>query len=158
MSTDPFEDPASSVSIEYPPLLGALLMFEVLYYEDHLPTRFTEPGEKNPAVRVNLTVVDGPKAGEVFTDTVIFPKQLIGQLRSRIGKRVLGRLAQGDAQAGKSRPWILNPATDADKQAAARLLTGASSSGTSQTPSAASTQHSSVQESLPVSQGSEPPF
>ena len=47
-------------------------------------------------------------------DTLVFPKLLQSQLRSQIGKKVLGRLGQGSAKPGQSAPWLLNEASADD--------------------------------------------
>lgn len=113
-----FADPASPSGINYGDLQGALLMFEVMGVEDHVPTAYTKAGEKNPAVRANLTVLDGTQQATVLEDCLVFPKVLQGQLRSRVGQLVLGRLGQGVAKAGQSAPWKLEPASDEDKRKA----------------------------------------
>ena len=152
MSTDPFADPASPAAIEYPDLAGSLLMVEVLSYEDHVPTVYTKPGERNPAIRANVTVIDGREAGRIYEDALIFPKLLQGQLRSRIGRTVLGRLVQGEAKAGQSPPWKLNPATDADKSTARGAL-ARTTVGQTAAPSMGGTAAPPPQQQLP-----EPPF
>jgi len=110
-----FADPASPSGINYQELQGSLLMFEVLGVEEHVPTAYTKAGEKNPAVRANVTILDGPQGGSTLEDCLVFPKVLQGQIRSRVGQLVLGRLGQGVAKAGQSAPWKLEPATAADK-------------------------------------------
>jgi hypothetical protein len=117
-----FADPAAPTGIEFKDHQGALLMFEVLGVEDHVPTSVTKPGEKSPAVRANVTVLDGTNAGGVFDDALVFPKVLQGQLRSRVGQLVLGRLTLGLAKPGQSAPWKLEPATDQDKAKAEEYL------------------------------------
>ena len=145
MTNSPFEDPATSSNIEYQPLLGSLLMFEVIAHEEHIQTVFTPPGQKNPAVRVNMSVIDGPQAGKQFDDGLIFPKRLQAQLRPQVGKVVLGRLAQGEAKAGQNRPWLLQAATEEDKAKAADFL-NRQRAGSFAAPSSA------------PSQSSQPPF
>lgn len=122
-----FADPASPSGIDYKELQGSLLLFEVTGLEDHIPTSVTKPGEKSPAVRVNLTVLDGPQAGTSLADSLVFPKVLQGQLRSRVNQMVLGRLAQGDARPGQSAPWKLSPASPEDKRKAEEFLARQSS-------------------------------
>lgn len=117
-----FADPASPSSVDYQELKGSLLMFEVIGLEDHIPTSVSKPGEKSTAVRVNLTVLDGSQAGTRADDSLVFPKVLQGQLRSRVGQLVLGRLTQGQAKPGQSAPWKLDPATEADKAKAEQFL------------------------------------
>jgi hypothetical protein len=121
MPDSPFDDPASFTSIDYHAQLGRLLLFQVLGVEQ-VHTVLDAPGETSTAVRVNLTVVDGPEAGTVIPDALVFPKVLVGQLRSRTGRMVLGRLGQGEQRPGLNRSWVLNPATDADKATAEAAL------------------------------------
>lgn len=115
-----FADPASASGVAWSDLQGKLLMFEVLGVEEHVPTVHTRPGEKNPAVRANLQVLDG--GGETYDDTLVFPKVLQSQLRSKVGQLVLGRLGQGAAKPGQSAPWKLEPATASDRQTAEEHL------------------------------------
>jgi hypothetical protein len=67
-------------------------------------------------------VLDGARKGETFTDALIFPRVLIGSLRGAIGEMVIGRLGKGRPQPGKNPAWILEAATDADKQVGERYL------------------------------------
>lgn len=110
-NTDPFEAPATAVGIDYKELNGALLLFSVTSVETGVVTSL---GEKD-AVRCNVAVLDGPQAGQTYDDTLIFPRVLIGQLRSRVGGMVLGRLGQGAAKPGQNPPWKLAEPTDDDK-------------------------------------------
>jgi hypothetical protein len=126
--TQPFADPAQPSSIDYTQLQGSLLMIEVTGHEDHIPTVFSQPGERNPAMRCNITVLDGHQAGKAYEDALVFPKVLIGQLRSRVGKLVLGRLGQGEAKTGQTAPWKLEPATAQDRAAAEQFMARAASS------------------------------
>jgi len=119
----PFATPAQpSEGLDLQGLRGSLLLLKVLFLEDHIPTVHTKPGEKSPAIRADVTVLDGPQAGKEYPDTLIFPKVLQSQLRSRIGQLVLGRLGQGQAKPGQTAPWKLDPATHADEQAAESWL------------------------------------
>lgn len=112
---DPFEDPVTATPLPYSELQGSLLLFRVLSYEEHVPTSFTEPGTKSPAIRANVTALDGPRAGENYVEVLVFPKKLQAQLRGRVGKMVLGRLGQGEARKGQNAPWELIAATPQDK-------------------------------------------
>lgn len=128
--TDPFAPPAApSSGLDFAQLKGSLLLLEVLALEDHVPTVHTRPGEKSPAIRANVTVLDGAAAGEQYEDALIFPKVLQSQLRSRVGKMVLGRLGQGTAKPGQSAPWRLDAATPADEQVARQHLQATPASG-----------------------------
>lgn len=112
--TDEFSAPASAVGVTWADLKGTLLLFTVKAVESDVQTSF---GIANP-VRADLVVLDGPDAGETYEDTLVFPKALIGQLKSKVGGKVLGRLGQGSAKPGQSAPWLLTDATEEDKKAA----------------------------------------
>jgi hypothetical protein len=116
--SNPFSNPSSPADGFKPAdHLEGLLMLRVLAFEEHVPTVHTEPGEKTPAIRVNVAVLDGATAGQEFEDTLIFNKVIIGQLRARVGELVLGRLTRGEAKPGKSAPYIIKDATPADIEA-----------------------------------------
>jgi hypothetical protein len=110
--SNPFAAPAASAGITWADLDGLLLLIEPLSEETGIPTVHGEA----KAVRANVTVLDGPNAGERHDDTLIFPKILQSQVRPKIGEKVLGRLAQGNKKPGQSAPWILQEATPADVQ------------------------------------------
>ena len=110
--TDPFASPGSTSGIDYASLNGRLLLIQPHSLEASVKTSL---GDKE-AIRADVVVLDGPDAGTEHVDTLIFPRVLIGQLRSRIGQKVLGRMSQGTAKPGQNAPWLLQEATDADKQ------------------------------------------
>lgn len=113
MTTDPFATPGTaSGGIDWESVKGALLLIEPAGVETGIKTTF---GEKD-AIRAGIVVLDGTQAGEEFPDCLIFPGVLIGQLRSRVGQKVLGRLSQGVAKPGQKPPWLLEDPTDADRQ------------------------------------------
>jgi hypothetical protein len=113
-----FADPASAASLDLKTLLGNLLLVEPHEVATGIPT-VHGPSD---AIRADVTVLDGPTAGAVATDTLIWPKVLISQLRSRVGQMVLGRLGQGVAKPGQSAPWTLIAATEQDKATAGAYL------------------------------------
>lgn len=110
--TNPFADPASATGVQWEDLNGALLLITPHKLEEDVNTSF---GAKD-AIRADVVVLDGPKAGEENADVLVFPSVLIGQLRSQLGKKVIGRLGQGNAKPGQKPPWKLTEATEADKQ------------------------------------------
>lgn len=118
MSTDEFTSPATATGVKWADLKGALLLFDVTGYEPEIHTAFGE----SSAVRADLSVIDGPQSGEEYKETLVFPKGLQGQLRPRIGSKVLGRLGQGQAKSGQSAPWLLQEATETDKKTAREYL------------------------------------
>lgn len=119
--TDEFAKPAAPGGdpLDLHALLGSLLVFEVTEDIDHIQTAFTEPGQKTSAVRADVYVIDGPHSGMTRKDALVFPRVLQGQLRPSIGRKVLGRIARGEAKKGQSAPWVLQAATDADLAKAA---------------------------------------
>lgn len=80
----------------------------------------TDYGQSN-ATSATVGVVDGPNAGEIYEDTLIFPKLLQSQLKKYIatGQIVIGRMGQAPAKKpGQSPAWKLNDYTEQDAQAA----------------------------------------
>lgn len=101
---------APGEGIKFADHLGALLLLDVLGVETGIKTVHGD----SDAVKANVNVLDGPGAGESYSETLIFPKVLQSQLRSSVGQKVLGRLGQGNAKPGQSAPWLLNEATPED--------------------------------------------
>jgi hypothetical protein len=116
---DPFAAPGSAGSgITLADHKGALLVVDVRSVEVGVVTMHGT----SDAVRCDISVIDGPGAPAEYSDSLIFGKVLIGQLRARVGQKVLGRLGQGAATPGKSPAWILVDATDADKRIGAEWI------------------------------------
>lgn len=113
-----FASPASATGIEWATLLGSLLIIDVTEVVKDINTSM---GVRD-ATRATVTIVDGPTAGTAYTDTLIFPKVLHSQTAPNVGKKVLGRLGQGQAKPGQNPPWMLTEATPADQQTAANFL------------------------------------
>jgi len=109
-----FEKPAAASGIQWAEHKGRLLLVEPHSVESDVQTSL---GPKD-AVRADITVLDGNGAPQEYRDVLIFPRVLIGQTRSMIGKKVLGRLGQGQAKPGQSAPWRIDDPTDADIQIA----------------------------------------
>ena len=106
-----FATPASpGEGIQFKDHLGALVLIDVLGFEEKIKTSFGD----NDAVRANVHVIEGAGAGESYEDTLIFPRLLVSQTKKAIGQKVLGRLGQGNAKPGQSAPWILSEATPED--------------------------------------------
>lgn len=109
--SNPFATPATaSGGIAWADVKGALVLVDVLSVETGINTSFGE----TDAVRANVAVLDGAQKGETYEDTLVFPKVLQSQLKSRVGQKVLGRVSQGQAKPGQSAPWVLAEATEAD--------------------------------------------
>jgi len=110
--SSPFATPGTATGIDFSELLNRLLLIMPIKQEFEVKTNF---GDKDP-IRADVVVLDGPDAGAQYNDALIFPNVLIGQLRSRIGQKVLGRLVQGQAKPGQKPPWRLDEATEADQK------------------------------------------
>jgi len=110
--TDPFAAPAApSAGVNLEDIKGALLLISVYSLETGIQTTF---GLKD-AIRADVAVLDGDHSGEEHSDTLLFGLVLQGQLKGRIGQKVLGRLYTGTAKPGQKPPWMLSEATEADK-------------------------------------------
>lgn len=89
---------------------GKLLIVEPTSVESGIQTSYGEAD----AVKADVHVVTGPGESEDYPEALVFPKLLASQLRSQIGKKVVGRLGQGQAKPGQSAPWVLEAATEDD--------------------------------------------
>jgi hypothetical protein len=114
--TNQFSDPGAAGGggdrLPYPELLGSLLLITVREEVAQIETSFGP----SSAVRVSAVALDGALNGQQWPDALVFPRVLQSQLRGRVGQQVLARLTQGEAQPGKSPPWQLTAATDADRE------------------------------------------
>lgn len=99
---------------------GRLLIVEPLAVESGIQTVHG----LSDAVRANVFVLTGPDAAEEFNDTLIFPKLLQSQTRGQIGKKVVGRLEQGNKKPGQNPPWLIAEATADDIEKAKAFLAG----------------------------------
>lgn len=93
---------------------GELLLVKVM---DYRPEITTAAGTSD-AISAEITVLDGNTKGKQYPDALLFGKALVPTLRPHVGSLVLGRLGRGNAQPGKSAPWILQTPTEADNQVA----------------------------------------
>ena len=109
---DPFEEPAHGDRIVFDDVNGSLLLFTVHSVEHNIETAFGE----SDAVKCDVVVLDGDHTGDIYENALIFPRVLQGALGPKAGKKVLGRLGQGEAKKGQSPPWTLDDPTDADRK------------------------------------------
>lgn len=116
--TDMFDDPAAGVKITQ--FENALLLVKPHGIRNNIVTPFGEAD----ATEADISVLDGPNAGEEHPGCLVFQKALQGQLRPSIttGRMVLGRLGRGAAKPGQDPPWILGDPTEADKTLAREHL------------------------------------
>ncbi len=110
MSENPFSNPGSAGSgVTWGDHKGRLLVIEPKSVEQGIKTSFGDAD----AVRADVHVIDGPSP-ESFEDTLVFPKLLQSQLRSKLGQKVLGRLTTGQQKPGQSPPWLIAEPTADD--------------------------------------------
>lgn len=110
--------PPPSGGIQWADIKGSLLVIEPLSLETGIQTTYGS----TDAVRANVYVLTGPAESDDHPDTLVFPKVLAGQLKNQIGRKVVGRLGQGQAKASQSPPWVLEEASPDDLQKAQAWL------------------------------------
>lgn len=111
--------PTSGDKVELSKLNGALLHITVKSLQRDIQTAHGV----TDAIACDIAVLDGPAKGSTFADTLIFPKVLVSQLAPAVGSddpAVLARLGQGIAKPGKSAPWVLQEASEADYEVGTR--------------------------------------
>lgn len=123
---------------------GALVVVKVYSVERGIKTDFGP----TDAVRADVAVIDGAGVGEVYRDTLVFPKVLRSQLERSVGSMVLGRVTQGVAKANQSPPWMLGEAS-ADDQAKAAAWWAQKQAASGPVPAAAPEAAPAQQEPAP---------
>ena len=119
MSANPFAAPAPPGSgIKWDELSGRLLLVEPTAVKTDIKTSYGDAD----AVVADIAILDGDPKGDTYPEALVFPKVLQGQLKSKLGEKVLGRLGQGTAKPGQSAPWLLEEATAADYEVGTRYL------------------------------------
>jgi len=112
----PFEigKPATGGGIQLSEHVGALIVFVGTSLEANMQTAF---GKTN-AARVQIAVpLDGPSAGEVYQDCLIFGKVIVPSLTNAESDIVVGRLVMGAAKAGQNAPYTLTDPTEEEEKA-----------------------------------------
>jgi hypothetical protein len=106
-----FQQPREGDRVDLGDLIGSLVLIWAKEVREGIPTSF---GPKD-AIGADIHVLDGPKGGEKFEDTLLFGLALIGALKGAVGgDPVLGRVGQGTSKPGQKPPWILLPFNDQD--------------------------------------------
>jgi hypothetical protein len=107
-----FQQPsAGGDKVPFGDLVGSLALIWVRDYRTGITTVH---GEKD-AVGADVHILDGPKGGEVFENSLIFQGALIGALKPAVGgEPVLARIGQGTPKPGQNAPFVLNPFTAQD--------------------------------------------
>jgi hypothetical protein len=114
-----FSAPSSNTeSVKVADLNGHLLILEPIEYKTGIPTVHGDAD----AIEVRINDLD---TGFNHDSVLFFNVALKNALKTKIGQKVLARVSQGTAKAGKSAPWILVDATgDADAVAKANAFIG----------------------------------
>ena len=88
-----------------------------------------EPTEYVPSIETMHGVTDAVKAtihdvsgSRTYKDQLLFQRAMVSGLKDKVGQRVLGVVGRGNAKAGKSAPWVLHVANEAQKEAAKNYL------------------------------------
>jgi hypothetical protein len=112
-----FSAPSSnSESVKVADLNGHLLILEAIEYKTGIPTVHGDAD----AIEVRINDLE---TGHTHESVLFFNVALKNALKTKIGQKVLARIGQGQAKAGKSAPWILIDATgDADAVAKANAF------------------------------------
>jgi len=70
----------------------------------------------------DVSVIEGPNAGERYDDAAIFGKFIYNSLKRKIGRTVLGVITQGTEKIKGNYPWKLEPATPEQTERAVRFM------------------------------------
>lgn len=120
--TDPFDSPGGGGNVDWADHLGKLLLIWPVGKEEVETKNFG----KKEAIRADMVVLGGEN--EELPDILIFPLFMLGQLRRKMGKIVLGRLGKDEDEVDskgrvlKQGAWKLIDPTDADKDTARSYL------------------------------------
>jgi hypothetical protein len=90
----------------------------VMVAEEYIAAIDTQNGTTD-AVRVTIHDVSGKRT---YKDQLIFARVMVNGLKDKISVPVLGVVGKGASKAGKSAPWVLNSATEAQRTAAAEYM------------------------------------
>lgn len=101
--------------------VGRLLLIMPTKYETGQVTKFTKPGETQDVVRATIVVLDGPGAGKEYPEDSIWVGRVIGQTKTKIGRKVLGRVTQKPTTMGNP-AYELDAGNDADRKTARAWL------------------------------------
>lgn len=101
--------------------IGTLLLLDVLEYRTDYKG-YDEGADDRDGVEVEVTVLDGDLAGEVYLKSTVHQGKLVAALKRKVGGSVLGRLTQGPKVGKKAGAYELGAPTDADKKVADTFL------------------------------------
>jgi hypothetical protein len=130
MSESPFDTPDAPgsgdrfVNADH---VGELIVVRVKGVEEGV---VTDAGESDVIV-ADVTVIDGEHAGEQYHDCWLFGKVVLGQLKRKVGRTVLGRWygEPGVKRGGKNVAYQLNTATEEETALALKAMNTLMSAG-----------------------------
>lgn len=115
MTTNPFTSaaPLNSDFFKVADNENALVIIRPLRFEAGVSTQHGP----TDVLYCDIWAVDGPNAGEHWSDAWVTQALLTRQLKPKQGQLVIGRIGKGTPQPGKSAPWMLIDATETDMAA-----------------------------------------
>jgi hypothetical protein len=102
--------PEATADFGLKPYIGCLAFIIVGGYHPQVPTRYDE---RASALRIAFIPLDGPEAGHIIPDALVFNSRIVRRGRGSAGQVILGRIVIEPADRGNE-PYELNPPTDAD--------------------------------------------
>lgn len=118
--------------------LGELIVARIHTHETGIITKASD--EPSEALRADVDVLDGAHAGAHYDDALLFGRAIVARNKSKVGKRIVGRVAQGAKQPGRTQAWVLDEPTDADFAKARAFVNG----GGGRVPASASSASSAA--------------
>lgn len=116
--SDDFDDADTSDFFTIKEHVGDLVIIAVNEFTPKFPTI---NGERD-TIHAEVVVVEGKGADTRYGEALLFGSKLVPQLRNKIGSTILGRIQLGDKQPGKNAPYILEKATEQDKNKASKWV------------------------------------
>lgn len=108
--TPAWDNPAESEFFVIKDHVGSLCLIAVNGFTAQMAT---QNGFRD-TVHAEIAVIDGPNTGKRYPEALLFGAKLNPQIKGKIGRVVLGRIALGQAQAGKNAPYVLLDPTSED--------------------------------------------
>lgn len=96
---------------------GCFVVIRATEYIAELPTSIGT----TDAIRADWVPVDGPDAGEVRADCLIFGKVVVSSIKSNLDRGIpftIGTVGHGAAKPGKNAPLVLNAPADGQAETA----------------------------------------
>jgi hypothetical protein len=129
-----FEAPSSGGNVLRPAdVEGHLLVVEPHEFRANMSTSMGD----SDAIAVTVHDITD---GTTHQDILWFSRVLVGSLKGRIGSKVLGVMAKGDAKPGQTAPWIIKDASGEPKAVKAATDYLVNLVGASMTPPGPDTQ------------------